>query len=188
MKRMLFIWTLLLFVLTLQAKTLIVYYSYTNNVHQIVTDLRTQIQTDVLRIEPAEEGLDYAANNYAIGSALISAIRKAPDKATSYPPIKTTIRNLKDYDTILIGAPLWWSNMAAPLQSFLFVYGSQMAGKRIGLIVSSASTGISGVEADAKRLIPKGKFLPSSLWVRSSETRKCHSMIAHWLKETGLKK
>ena len=70
MKRMLFIWTLLLSVFTLQAKTLIVYYSYTNNVHQIVTDLRTQIQADVLRIEPAEEGLDYAANNYAIGSAL----------------------------------------------------------------------------------------------------------------------
>ena len=60
MKRMLFIWTLLLSVFTLQAKTLIVYYSYTNNVHQIVTDLRTQIQADVLRIEPAEEGLDWA--------------------------------------------------------------------------------------------------------------------------------
>lgn len=188
MKRILFIWTLLLSAFSLQAKTLIVYYSYTNNVHQIVTDLRTQIQADVLRIEPAEEGLDYAANNYAIGSALISAIRKAPGKASSYPPIKTTIRNLKDYDTILIGAPLWWSNMAAPLQSFLFAYGSQMAGKRIGLIVSSASTGISGVEADAKRLIPKGKFLSPSLWIRSSETRKCHSMITRWLKETGLKK
>lgn len=52
-------------------KTLIVYYSFTNNVHTIVTDLLTQIEADAVRIEPAEEGLDYAANNYAIGSALI---------------------------------------------------------------------------------------------------------------------
>lgn len=52
-------------------KTLIVYYSFTNNVHTIVTDLQTQIEADAVRIEPAEEGLDYAANNYAIGSALI---------------------------------------------------------------------------------------------------------------------
>ena len=45
-------------------KTLIVYYSFTNNVHTIVTDLQTQIEADAVRIEPAEEGLDYAANNY----------------------------------------------------------------------------------------------------------------------------
>lgn len=121
-------------------KTLIVYYSFTNNVHTIVSDLRTQIEADVLRVEPAEEGLDYAANNYAIGSALIAAIRDNPNDAASYPTIKTTIDNISDYDRIIIGAPLWWSNMAAPLQTFLFRYGSQMEGKSIGLIVSSSSS------------------------------------------------
>ena len=44
--------------------------------------------------------------------------------------------------------------MAAPLQTFLFQYGSLMEGKSIGLIVSSSSSGISGVESDARRLIP----------------------------------
>ena len=56
-------------------KILIVYYSFTNNVHTIVSDLRTQIEADVIRVEPTEKGLDYAANNYAIGSAQIQAIR-----------------------------------------------------------------------------------------------------------------
>lgn len=164
-------------------KTLIVYYSFSNNVHTIVNDLRTQIEADLVRVEPAEEGLDYAANNYAIGSALISAIRNNPGNATSYPAIKTTIDNLNDYDRIIVAAPLWWSNMAAPLQTFLFNYGSQMASKRIGLIVSSSSSGISGVEADAKRLIPGGNFLEPSLLIRSSQTSNCHSMIANWLDE-----
>lgn len=59
--------------------------------------------------------------------------------------------------------------MAAPLQSFLFSHGAEMAGKNIGLIVSSASSGVSGVEADAKRLIPDGNFLTPSLWIRSSQ-------------------
>ena len=44
-------------------KTLVVYYSYTNNTHTIVSDLQTQIEADVIRIEPAEKGLDYAADN-----------------------------------------------------------------------------------------------------------------------------
>lgn len=164
-----------------EGKTLIVYYSFTNNVHTIVSDLLTQIEADVIRVEPAEEGIDYAANNYATGSALIQAIRNNPNDAASYPEIKPVEVDIADYDRIIVGAPLWWSNMAAPLQMFLFRYGGQMAGKGIGLIVSSSSSGISGVEADARRLIPDGIFLSPSLWIRSSQTSNCHSMIAEWL-------
>lgn len=169
-------------------KTLIVFYSFTNNTNSIVNDLSKQIEADVLQVEPAEEGIDYAANNYAIGSALISTIRNNPDETSSYPAIKTTIDNIDDYDRIIIAAPLWWSNMAAPMQTFLFNYGDQMADKQIGLIVSSSSTGISGVEADAKRLIPNGNFLEPSLWIRSSQTSNCHSMIADWLEEIATNK
>ena len=165
---------------------LVVYYSYTNNTHTIVTDLLTQIEADVVRVEPAEKGLDYAANNYALGSALIAAIRENPNDASSYPAIDPVDVELENYATVSVAAPLWWSNMAAPLQTFLFNHGSEMAGKNIGLIVSSASSGISGVEADARRLIPDGNFLTPSLWIRSSQTSNCHEMTAEWLKDTGL--
>ncbi len=164
-----------------QAKTLIVYYSYTNNVERIVNELRNQIEADVVEIEPAEKGLNYAANNYAIGSAQIVAIRNNPNDAASYPAIDPVSVDLSQYSTIIIGAPLWWSNMAAPLQTFLFQHGKDMAGKNIGLIVSSASSGISGVESDAKRLIPNGKFLSPSLWIRSSQTSNAKSLLQNWL-------
>ena len=169
----------------IEAKTLIVYYSFTNNTHTIATELQSQTGADLLRIEPAEEDLDYAANNYAIGSALIQAIRNAPDDAASYPAIKPTNINPADYDTIIIGAPLWWSNMAAPLQTFLFQHGSQMKGKNIALIVSSASSGISGVETDMRRLVPEGNIISPSLWIRSSQTHSCSTMIAEWLEQIG---
>ena len=134
--------------------------------------------------------MDYAANNYALGSALIAAIRENPNDASSYPAIDPVDVELENYATVIVAAPLWWSNMAAPLQTFLFNHGSEMAGKNIGLIVSSASSGISGVisgvEADAKRLIPEGNFLTPSLWIRSSQTSNCHAMTAEWLKNTGL--
>lgn len=164
-------------------KTLIVYYSYTNHTETIVSDLQTQVDADVVEIEPAEKGLNYAANGYAIGSALISAIRNNPDDAASYPAIDPVGIELEAYETVIVATPLWWSNMAAPMQTFLFQYGSQMAGKHIGLIVSSSSSGISGVEADAKRLIPDGDFLTPSLWIRSSQTSSCHALIADWLED-----
>ena len=75
--------------------------------------------------------------------------------------------------------------MAAPMQTFLFHNGKAMAGKKIGLIVSSASSGISGVERDAKRLIPEGNFT-KSLWISSSQFSSAPKMVAEWLKANGL--
>lgn len=168
--------------MSIQAKTLVAYYSYTNNIHRVVSELAAQIETDVIRIEPAEKGLDYAADNYAIGSAQIAAIRDNPDEESSYPAIDPVTVNWDEYDTVIIGTPLWWSNMAAPMQTFLFQNGANLAGKNIALIVSSASSGISGVESDAKRLVPAGRFLPS-LWIRSSQTSSARGLLSNWLKE-----
>lgn len=188
MKRItMMIMSLVMIVATIEAKTLIVYYSFTNNVRTVVNDLRSQlVEADVVEVEPAEEGLDYAANGYAIGQALISAIRENPNDAASYPAIKPVNVDLTKYDEVVVGTPLWWGSMAAPMQTFLFQNGSKMAGKRIGLIVSSASSGIGGVESDAKRLVPSGDFITPSLWIRSSQTPSCHSLIADWVAKTGI--
>ena len=70
------------------SKTLVVWYSFTGNSTAIVQALRAHVTTDALEVKPAQEGLDYAANNYAIGSSLIAAIRDNPSSASSYPAIK----------------------------------------------------------------------------------------------------
>lgn len=172
--------------MALQARTLVVYYSFTNNCRTIAGELKLQLQdADVVEIQPAEEGLDYAANNYAIGSALISAIRNNPDDASSYPAIKDVAVDFSLYDDVVIAVPLWWGNMAAPMQTFLFREGENMKGKKIGLVVSSASSGIGSVELDAERLVPQGGF-SKSLWIRSSQTSSCRSMIANWIAQTGI--
>ena len=163
------------------SKTLVVYYSFTGNCKSIVTSLTANIEADVLEILPAQEGLDYAANNYAIGSGLISAIREKPNEAASYPAIKPVNRNAADYETIIIVTPLWWSNMAAIMQSYLFQEGSKMKGKTIGLIVSSHSSGISSVVADAKRLVSGGVFHENNLWINASNRDKQADLVKEWL-------
>lgn len=171
----------------LQAKTLIVYYSFTNNVRTIVSDMRSQLaDADVVEVQPAEEGVDYAANGYKIGDELISAINANPGDASSYPAIKDLAVDFSKYSDVVVAAPLWWSHMAAPMQTFLFHNGAKMAGKKIGLVVSSASSSIDGVVADAKRLVPGGNFLSPNLWIRSGEVSSCHSRVASWIASTGI--
>lgn len=80
--------------------------------------------------------------------------------------------NWDEYDTVIIASPLWWSNMAATMQTFLFHNGTSLAGKNIGLIVSSASSGILGVEAASRHK-----------WRQSDACRRCRS----WLVSGGRK-
>ena len=167
------------------AKTLVAYYSFTNNVRTIVNELATQKEVDVVEIQPAAEGLDYAANNYALGTQLLNAINAAPNVAASYPTIKPVSVDFTQYDDIIIATPLWWSQMAAPMQTFLFNNGAAMEGKNIWMIVSSASSGISGVVMDAQRLIPNGVFQSNQLWIKSSQVPQAASMLNSWLVETG---
>jgi flavodoxin len=165
---------------TASGKTLVVYYSYTGNCRTLATKLAEYADADVLEIEPAEEGLRYEANNYAIGSRLIAAIREKPGDAASYPAIKPVSINAGDYDTIVIVTPLWWSNMAAIMQSYLFKEGPKMKNKNVGLIVSSSSSGISSVVADAKRLVPGAQWMGEALWINDGNRSKGDELIKAW--------
>ena len=164
-----------------QGKTLVVYYSYTGNCRAIVSTLTSQIEADVLEIQPAEKGLKYEADNYALGTQLLNAIKANPNDASSYPAIDPVETSLDDYETIIVVTPLWWSQMAANMQTYLFNYGPQMAGKNVGLIVSSASSGISGVVTDCKRLVPEGKYFSENLWINHSNHSNRTTLIQDWL-------
>ena len=182
MKRIITAICMMLLTMSMSAKTLVVYYSYTGNCQEIVESLTTQIEADVMRIEPADKTQKYEANNYAIGTALLNAIKANPNDAASYPAIDpVNITDLSQYQNIIIVTPLWWSQMAAIMQTYLFNYSAQMAGKHVALIVSSHSSGISGVVADAERLVKNVTWMGDALWINASNHSNRASLIQNWL-------
>ena len=187
MKRLLIFFAAMSLILsTSSAKTLVVFYSYTGNCESIVTELTNRISADVVEIEPAEKGLHYEANNYALGTQLLNAIKANPNDASSYPAIDPVSVYVEDYSTIIIVTPLWWSQMAAIMQSYLFQAGAQLSDKHVGLIVSSASSSISGVVADCHRLVPDADYLPENLWINNSNRSNLSTLIANWVETCGL--
>ena len=170
------------------AKTLVVYYSYTGNSREIVNTLTSQIEADVLEIQPAEKGLKYEADNYALGTQLLNAIKANPNDAGSYPAIDPVTISPADYQNIIIVTPLWWSQMAAITQAYLFQNASKMAGKHVGMIVSSHSSGISGVVSDAERLLPHITWMGDALWINASNHSNRAPLIEDWLKTLNFDK
>lgn len=111
-----------------------------------------------------------------VSDNLVSVYKQTPNLAND--PVATS---LSDYATVIIVTPFWWRQMATPMHTYLFNNGGQMAGKNVGLIVSSASSGISGVVADCKRLIPYGNHFSENLWIDHTNHSNRAALIQNWL-------
>ena len=166
---------------TAHGKTLVAYYSYTGNCRSIVSELTKQLNADVVEITPVDKTQRYEDNGYAVGTALLNAIKANPNDASSYPAIDPVNVDVSTYDNIIIVTPLWWSQMAAIMQTYLFQNASAMAGKNVALIVSSSSSSINGVVADAKRLLPAATWMDEALWINDTNRSRTSSLVAEWL-------
>jgi len=108
---------------------LIVYYTWSGNSAQIARELQSLTGCDALEITLVTP---YTSNYNEMLEAAKSEFQKI-DSSGVYPAIKTSV-SLKDYDTVFIVYPLWWSRMAVPMQTFLHNNRQDLAGKTIALI------------------------------------------------------
>ena len=71
--------------------------------------------------------------------------------------------------------------MVAIMQTFLFHNRTKLAGKTVAMILSSHSSGISGVVANAERLLPNVTWAGDALWINASNHSNRNSLIENWL-------
>jgi flavodoxin len=93
---------------------LIVYYTWSGNSAQIARELQSLTGCDALEITLVTP---YTSNYNEMLEVAKSEFQRI-DSSGVYPAIKTAV-SLKEYDTVFIVYPLWWSRMAAPMQTFL---------------------------------------------------------------------
>ncbi len=94
------------------SKILVVYYSYTNHTRMIANRIKEKLNCDVLEIEPLEAYPD----DYQY---VVDMSENPTEKQYIEPDIKPINVDLSQYDTIVLGVPLWWYTFAAPIRTFL---------------------------------------------------------------------
>ena len=92
------------------------------------------------------------------------------------PPIKETI-DVAEYDTILIGFPVWW--YTAPTIINTFIESIDIAGKTAIAFCTSGGTGINGCENDLKNAYPEANWKPG----RRLYGRESDEEIINWVNE-----
>ena len=161
-------------------KYLALYCSRTSNTERVAQQIRTTLDCDILEVEPQTPYDDNYNSMLERSQEELAAIRQG-----NYPPIKTSVENLDDYDIIFVGYPIWYGSMATPMQTFLHDHAAKFAGKRIALFATSGSSGISTSVSEARTLCPDATIIEQSLLLTSSTLSQMTTRVPAWLEAIG---
>lgn len=92
-------------------KTLIVYYSYTGNTKKIANLIKDKLSCDILELIPK---VPYSQDYQTVVDE--EQRMEGANHLREYESINV---NLNDYDTIIIGTPVWWYRETPVIRTFL---------------------------------------------------------------------
>ena len=147
---------------------LIVYFSRTNTTEALANNIHAKIGGDLIEIYPVEPYSDIYQE--------CSERAQEEIALDARPEILTRINNIDQYDTILVGYPIWRNTVPPVVRTFLDSY--DLTGKTIMPFCTHGGSGISGSMAKIRELC-SGSNITSGL-DSSTETS-----IDNWLKENG---
>lgn len=132
-----------------EGKTLIAYFSATNNTEGIANHLNTLLDADLYEIVPetpyTEADLDWHDSS--------SRTTLEMNDAAARPAISGSVEDMDGYDTIFLGYPIWWGEAPRIICTFLESY--DFNGKTIVPFCTSGSSGI-GSSADNLHTLTDG--------------------------------
>ena len=129
-------------------KSIILYYSRSGNTEKLANKVKQELQCDILKIEPEE----------AYGNYIASCIRVlGENRRKEKPKFITEIPNLDTYDVILLGYPIWASDM--PVFVSEFISQCNLSGKKVIPFATFGANSISGSVKTLQRVCSGAEIL-----------------------------
>ena len=119
-----------------EKKSIVVYFSCTDNTKTIAEYIKDSTASDIYRIEPS---VPYTSADLNYGNA-DSRTSKEQNDATARPDIAGSLPSLTDYEIVYLGYPIWWGQ--APKILYTFVENCNLSGKIVIPFCTSASSGV----------------------------------------------
>ena len=125
-------------------KVLVAYFSFTNTTKAIAESMAGILGADLYRITPTEA---YTPDNSNYYDASTRAYQEQYGPASARPGIDTNLSGT-DYDTVLLGFPIWYGKVPRVVLSFLDAY--DFSGKTVIPFCTSGSSSISGAQTELR--------------------------------------
>lgn len=135
------------------SKILVSYFSASGVTKRVAEKIANAINGNLFEIEPTQkytlEDLDWT--NKQSRSSI-----EMEDK-TSRPQILNKVLNITEYNTVILGFPVWW--YTAPTIINTFIEENNLEGKDIYVFVTSGGSGSEGSFKDLKNTYKNLKFI-----------------------------
>ena len=125
-------------------KVLVAYFSWSGNTAEAAKYIAKKTGADLFRIE--------RVNPYPIDYQPCTEEAKAEKERGERPAIKSEVKNMEQYDVVLVCVPVWW--YTAPMPVFTFLEQYDLSGKTV-IPFCTAYSGTSSTLRDIISATPK---------------------------------
>lgn len=142
---------------TQKAKMLVVYFSRAGEQYGVGTIkegntaivakiIAEQTGADIFEIKPVD-------NHYNVGYKELTNIAKQEKNAKARPLYAQGVPDLSKYNTVFIGAPVWWGDW--PMICYSFIEKEKLSGKTLYPFSTHGGSGLAGFDQKLKAMVPQ---------------------------------
>ena len=152
-------------------KILVAYFSCTGTTGRVAESIAGAVDGRLYRITPAEAytSADLDWNDKSSRSSVEMA------DEDSRPELAGEPLDMKDYDIVFLGYPIWWDLCPRPVNTFLEKY--DFSGKKIVLFATSGGSGFGNTVKELKPSAPGAEIVEGKLLNRANKQE-----IEKWVK------
>ncbi|TGE39217.1 flavodoxin [Desulfosporosinus fructosivorans] len=158
-----------------EKKILIAYFSHTGHTNTFAEIIQKEVGSDLFAIEPQDA--------YPIDHDTVVQQARGEVDSQYKPKLSNQIPDIRSYDIIFIGTPIWWYSVAPPVRTFLTDY--DLADKTIIPFSTHKGSGLSGIDKTMQELQPKTKVL-EGLAIWDDQAKDKQADIVSWLQRLNV--
>ena len=173
-----------------ESKALVIYFSRTGeqytvgvinkgNTAIVAEMIAEKTGADLFEIVPADD-------HYPMTYSKLTDVAKREQNEKARPAYKGSLPDLSGYDTVFIGAPVWWGDW--PMIMYTVFENNDFSGKKLVPFSTHEGSGLSGFDRKLSSACPDSEIL-TGLAVRGNDCQNkqdsVKSAVGNWLSGLG---
>ncbi|AUI72233.1 hypothetical protein COSHB9_17800 [Companilactobacillus alimentarius] len=165
-------------------KTLVVYFSRKEGVSGGPLKVgNTKVIADYIQQHTgADEYEIKAAKSYPKGYQATADQAQKEQENNARPKIKGSLPDVSKYDTVFVGAPVWWGEYPMIVRTFLDA--TDLNGKTVIPFTTHMGSGLGNTQEQLEKQYPKAK-VRKGLGVEGTEAKNSKGTVDKWLNKLG---
>ena len=175
-----------------ESKTLVVYFSRTGEQYTVgvIDKGNTAIVAEMIAEKTGADLWEVLPvdDRYPMTYSALTDIAKKEQNDKARPAYKGTVPDLSEYDTVFIGAPVWWGDWPMIMYTFFEQNRDALAGKTLIPFSTHEGSGLSGFDKKLASAIP-GATVGKGLAIRGNDAQNDRDSVRNsvndWLDDLG---